>query len=232
MTMDSVIGVFIVLNAVMIGINMQYNSPSYPDWEKHPVFMIISIFMCILFASELAIKLKFHGVARHYGGADFCMNTFDTCIVISDFITVILEIAASFESPIPPSLFRLVRLVRLTRLLRLIRAAIFSDLLAMISGMLGYANFDVGIPLASSAGLLLFVALHYSCWFHRIRRRWRYHVLCRRAPFSSHHLSLQRWRVHRRKRRFYHGAELPKKGDELPCDNTRILLFLLLVWTL
>merc|ERR1712232_1438465 len=48
----------------------------------------------------------------------------------------ILSLFGDF-SPFPPSWFRLVRLVRLCRLLRLLRAQIFSDLLAMVQGILG-----------------------------------------------------------------------------------------------
>jgi hypothetical protein len=137
MTVDSTIGIFIVINAFIIGIDMQYNSEAYPEWKGHWLFVSVSVFMCLLFTAELILKLKLHGPRKHYSGSDFFMNTFDTIIVCADLLLLIGELAASLASPIPPSLFRLIRLVRLTRLLRLLRAPIFQNLLAMIYGIMG-----------------------------------------------------------------------------------------------
>jgi len=135
--MDAIMGVLIVVNAVTIGISMDYSGP---------VLYSIDLFFTISFISELTLKCCMKGVCGHFCGEGAASNIFDACLVFIDLAQLIIgtffadTIGKSMEGSPSASLFRVVRLVRLVRLLRLLRLGIFKDLISMITGMIGGAS--------------------------------------------------------------------------------------------
>jgi hypothetical protein len=154
--LEVVIGAVIMVNAFFIGIEMNYDRKKYPDWYQHGLFKSVNIFVCILFTTEILIKLKIHGFASHFCGSDPKMNILDAVIVLAD----IIQLSQFLHIPLPPALFRLVRLVRLVRLLRVIRSAIFADLLSMVQGIIGAM-----VTLVWALVLLLFMVYFFSLLF-------------------------------------------------------------------
>lgn len=130
-TLDIVVAVIIVLNAIMIGISMDHD---------YGAFAYIDVCFTLCFIVEMIMKFKILTV-RGYFASPF--NWLDFGIIIGDIVQLIL--ARFIKSPLtddtpPAALFRMVRLVRLMRLLRLVNLDFLEDLIAMISGIMGGAS--------------------------------------------------------------------------------------------
>jgi hypothetical protein len=118
----------ILLNSVTIGASMDYASD---------VFVYIDVVFSLTFLVELTIKFRLHGFRPFFKSA---LNCFDFSLICIDMFQLILFVI--LKSPLadaapPASMFRVVRLVRLGRLARLVKLQVFSDLISMISGMIG-----------------------------------------------------------------------------------------------
>jgi len=135
MAMDTVMGAIICLNAVFIGISMDYGENTIGWLMADSVFSVI-------FIAEISIKISMKGVCGHFCGPTRYSNCFDAFLIFIDLVQlavmVIAPDAAENTGDIPSaSLFRVVRLIKLTRLLRLLRSEVFKDLLSMIQGLMG-----------------------------------------------------------------------------------------------
>eukprot|EP00929_Paragymnodinium_shiwhaense_P005546 TRINITY_DN10770_c0_g2_i1.p1 TRINITY_DN10770_c0_g2~~TRINITY_DN10770_c0_g2_i1.p1 ORF type:complete len:694 (+),score=131.89 TRINITY_DN10770_c0_g2_i1:132-2213(+) len=153
MTLDSVIGLFIVLNAIFIGFSMDATE------QQQGLVFTIDISFSVVFIFELMTKLKMHGFRGQFLGSNRFMNMFDAGLIFIDLVQLVLQIvypsAASNVADLPSaSLFRIVRLARLIRILRLLRHPALQTLLMMLHGMFG------GLPTLCWA-LLLFISTVY-----------------------------------------------------------------------
>eukprot|EP00929_Paragymnodinium_shiwhaense_P005554 TRINITY_DN10770_c0_g5_i1.p1 TRINITY_DN10770_c0_g5~~TRINITY_DN10770_c0_g5_i1.p1 ORF type:complete len:753 (-),score=146.10 TRINITY_DN10770_c0_g5_i1:332-2590(-) len=153
LTVDSVIGVLIVLNALFIGVSMDA-----PASHQH-IIVGIDVFFSIAFIFELCLKLAVNGFQKHFLSENRWMNTFDAALIFMDLVQLALQAlytdTASSVADLPSaSIFRVVRLVRLVRILRLLRHPALQTLLMMLHGMVG------GLP-ALGWALILFVSSVY-----------------------------------------------------------------------
>eukprot|EP00929_Paragymnodinium_shiwhaense_P005552 TRINITY_DN10770_c0_g4_i1.p1 TRINITY_DN10770_c0_g4~~TRINITY_DN10770_c0_g4_i1.p1 ORF type:complete len:699 (-),score=111.64 TRINITY_DN10770_c0_g4_i1:322-2418(-) len=153
LTVDSVIGTLIVLNAIFIGVSMDA-----PESHAH-VVVGIDVFFSVAFILELSLKVAVHGIRGHFRGDNRWMNTFDAALILMDLVQLAMQAClpsdASNVADLPSaSIFRVVRLVRLVRILRLLRHPALQTLLMMLHGMVG------GLPTLGWA-LILFVSSVY-----------------------------------------------------------------------
>jgi hypothetical protein len=125
--LDIFIAVIILMNAVVIGISMDYPSKEIE---------MVDLFFNVCFLAELCCKLHLHGFRNHFSQ---WANIFDFLIVAVDLLQLTLEMMnIDLLSDAPAaSLFRVARLVRLVRLIRIARLDMLDDLVALISGMVG-----------------------------------------------------------------------------------------------
>jgi len=138
--MDTVVGFFIVMNAIFLGMSADAHNQDALGYKATDVTF------AAIFWVELAIKVSVKGCKGQYCGPDQFSNLFDAFLIFIDSISIFLELFMSHlirdggsgsEAMAMASLFRIVRLMRLARILRLLRSRVFQDLLSMIQGMLG-----------------------------------------------------------------------------------------------
>eukprot|EP00929_Paragymnodinium_shiwhaense_P056801 TRINITY_DN28442_c0_g2_i1.p1 TRINITY_DN28442_c0_g2~~TRINITY_DN28442_c0_g2_i1.p1 ORF type:complete len:673 (-),score=77.94 TRINITY_DN28442_c0_g2_i1:79-2097(-) len=134
LTLDSVIGFVIAVNAVFIGISMDA-----PDDSAGTIFVIDMCFS-VAFITELIIKLCVNGFKSQFCGPLRVMNTFDASLILCDLLSVVIHILQNGTNKGDlhyASLFRVVRLCRLVRVLRLLRHPSLQTLMIMMHGMVG-----------------------------------------------------------------------------------------------
>eukprot|EP00929_Paragymnodinium_shiwhaense_P071606 TRINITY_DN36386_c0_g1_i1.p1 TRINITY_DN36386_c0_g1~~TRINITY_DN36386_c0_g1_i1.p1 ORF type:complete len:642 (+),score=85.25 TRINITY_DN36386_c0_g1_i1:74-1999(+) len=151
--MDSVSGILICLNAVLIGISMDV------DDEYQDTVMAVDAMFSTAFLIELFIKIYMYGLRAMFCGKMGLSNWFDATIISFDVFQLILHLGVSMNNgrapPLPPaSLFRVVRLVRLVRIVRLLRNPAFDTLKMMLMGMMA------GMPTLVWALMLFVVAIY------------------------------------------------------------------------
>lgn len=133
--LDSVIGFFICLNALILGFQMDADDPKNLGW-----FLVDAAFSC-LYIFEVGLKVRIHGCRRHFGGEDSSWHCFDALLIFIDLIQMMLNTTESTKelmSNTPSAgLFRVIRVAKITRVLRLLRSEFFKDLLMMMQGMIG-----------------------------------------------------------------------------------------------
>jgi len=138
--LDTVVGFFIVLNAIFLGMSADAGNPAALAYRA------IDVTFAAIFWVELTIKVKVKGFHGQYcDKKDRFSNLFDAFLILIDSISIFLELffsdllraGSGNEAMAVASLFRIVRLMRLARILRLLRSRVFQDLLSMIQGMLG-----------------------------------------------------------------------------------------------
>jgi len=130
---DAFMGVLIVINSLTIGFSMD---------NEGFFWTALDVFFSVAFVLELISKISLLGCRVQYCGPARAFNIFDASLIFVDLLQLIMQnflkdAAGSMEATPSASMFRIVRLVRLVRLLRVLRMPIFSDLIAMITGMMG-----------------------------------------------------------------------------------------------
>mmetsp|Transcript_86841 Transcript_86841/g.202123 ORF Transcript_86841/g.202123 Transcript_86841/m.202123 type:complete len:619 (-) Transcript_86841:381-2237(-) len=137
MALDSAMGAVILLNALFLGLQLDYRDGSV-------AWTVVDGIFSVAFALELATKILVRGgLSNYFCGHEAVSNVFDTLLVLTDAAQLFLEALAWDAARIltgggspSASLFRVVRLIRLTRLVRLLRSEKFKSLLTMIQGIL------------------------------------------------------------------------------------------------
>eukprot|EP00929_Paragymnodinium_shiwhaense_P116949 TRINITY_DN8701_c0_g2_i1.p1 TRINITY_DN8701_c0_g2~~TRINITY_DN8701_c0_g2_i1.p1 ORF type:complete len:567 (-),score=164.83 TRINITY_DN8701_c0_g2_i1:159-1859(-) len=159
-SLDSVMGFVIIVNAVYIGFAMDQEDGSAGWVAMNTMFTIVYVL-------ELMVKIFYlRGFMGFYFGPDGFSAKFDTFLVCIDLLQLFLnaaapDVAESMESAPSASMFRILRLVKLARLLRLLRADVFADLLMMIQGMIG------GTGTLFWAMVLFFIVMYVVSLLHR-----------------------------------------------------------------
>jgi len=130
---ESLIGIVIGINTVVIGISSDF------PWEG---WLWIDAVFFVIFLVEAVLKAITSGYREYVFGIDRKWNLFEASLVLLALIELILGMSLMHASNGSGgtklmSLARIVRLVRLTRLIRLARLEIFCDLVVMIRGTLG-----------------------------------------------------------------------------------------------
>lgn len=136
-TVDSIMAGVIFINAIFLGLSVDYKDGSL-------AWLICDSLFSISFIVELAFKIWINGWRGHFCGRGDKPNAqsaigscLDAILIWADFTQLVMEIA-DFDVPPPSaSLFRTVRLLKIARVLRLLKTDIFKDLLDMIQGIVG-----------------------------------------------------------------------------------------------
>lgn len=120
---DMVIGFFIILNSVVLGVqadwNVQHIGQQEPDF-----FGVSEKVFAVVFTSELALRIFGYGIRRFYCGPDWRWAFFDTFIVtlqIFDEITTLLLVDPTAAQNGNLGFMRVIRILRLLRIMRLVR---------------------------------------------------------------------------------------------------------------
>lgn len=163
---DYASGLVILCNAASIGWQTDYNARNLTD-DVPPVFRVFDILFCILFSSELGIRLLAYG-RKFFRGGDLWWNLFDLFMVAMQIFEEFTTLAAansdsgekvsvtggtSFAFLRLLRILRLVRIVRLVRVLRMVRqlrtlvCSIFSSLQSLLWTLVlvGLMNYIVGV---------------------------------------------------------------------------------------
>lgn len=118
-----VIGFFIILNSVVLGVqadwNVQHIGQQEPDF-----FGVSEKVFAVVFTSELALRIFGYGIRRFYCGPDWRWAFFDTFIVtlqIFDEITTLLLVDPTAAQNGNLGFMRVIRILRLLRIMRLVR---------------------------------------------------------------------------------------------------------------
>lgn len=121
--------VMIISNAIVLAVSTDIEM----DWKG---WDYIEFAFTTFFVLELSLKMRMHGVAEFFIGADRAWNIADFFFVAFAVIDAIIVSLAQGTSNFQMfTLMRLFRLCRITRLLRLLRFKIFKELLLMIQGI-------------------------------------------------------------------------------------------------
>merc|ERR1712032_1327386 len=130
--MGIIAGLIIVLNAIFLGMSMDSGHADEGVW------LAISITFTVPFWAELLFKARRLGWREQYCGEGSGSNIFDAVLIFTDTVHILATfLKASFPKGSGIiTVFRIIRVLRLTRLLRLFRAPVFTDLLAMVHGLM------------------------------------------------------------------------------------------------
>jgi len=118
---DMVIGSFIILNSVTIGIQADWNV-QHIGGEEPDFFMVSEKIFAVIFTGELALRIFGLGFKRFYCGPDWRWALFDTMIVslqIFDELTTLVVGTAQNGGNL--GFMRVMRILRLLRIMRLVR---------------------------------------------------------------------------------------------------------------
>jgi len=131
---DVVMGFVITINAIIMGVSMDYDS-------THNAWIVVDFIFSLLFVAEIVIKINLHGLAGHFCGPTYVSSAFDASLLAIDLANVILLLSGTdaqhAEGMPSASLLRLVRLLKLLRLLRILQLNVFSDVVTMVQGIIG-----------------------------------------------------------------------------------------------
>eukprot|EP00928_Gymnodinium_smaydae_P062677 TRINITY_DN4648_c0_g1_i1.p1 TRINITY_DN4648_c0_g1~~TRINITY_DN4648_c0_g1_i1.p1 ORF type:complete len:586 (+),score=103.54 TRINITY_DN4648_c0_g1_i1:68-1825(+) len=133
--LDTLVGTLIVLNAVFIGIRIDYDS-------SHIGWILVDVFFSLVFMVEVMLKLYVQGLNGYFCGPHKASNVFDVSLVSVDLIQFVLDAMLTIDDVDVSgvrvgALLRVVRLGKLLRVIRVLKAKVFNDLLAMLQGMFG-----------------------------------------------------------------------------------------------
>lgn len=156
---DSAMGFVIVLNAIMIGVQMDLDEVIPHVLEFFDKFFLIS------FCVEMVLKIVIHGLPYHFCGPHKRANFVDLLIILVDVIQQSMAAAAkdNNQNKSLSPFFRLVRILKLIRLVRLLRSDVFKDLLSMVQGFSGSMA-----TLGWSMVLFFFVIYVYALIFREL----------------------------------------------------------------
>jgi hypothetical protein len=142
-TLDSVMTIIIVFNAISIGISC--DTSSWSGW------LVIDASFVSLFIIEQLTKMWLLGTRDYCVGEDCLWHWFELILVALS----LLELAA-YSSDVflgESSLFRVFRILRLAKMMRVCRLHVFKDLVMMFNGTLGglrtlfWSVFLISVPL-------------------------------------------------------------------------------------
>lgn len=133
MALDVIVSITICINAIFLGLSMDYSDGSLP-WT------ICDLVFSFIFVIEICFKVYMFGFSGHFCGSTPVMNWFDTLIILVDFVQVWMDVTMPDpeveENTVSASLFRMIRLIRLTRVIRVTKSDAFKDLAELIHGIL------------------------------------------------------------------------------------------------
>jgi len=138
---DYLSGSLVILNAVFIGLQTDYQAANVTDVLPEGYNWANTVF-CLLFTVELLIRILAYG-RNFIAGSQWRWNVFDTILVSTQLADEILTHSAamgatSMESGFNFSFLRILRILRLVRIIRIIRILrLIGELRAIVSSIAG-----------------------------------------------------------------------------------------------
>jgi voltage-gated sodium channel len=133
---DIVLGAFILTNAVLIGLEADYQA-RHIGQPPPKIFEVLEDVYCVIFAAELGLRLWVYG-REFWCSKDWQWNYFDFTVVVLQVFDVCSRPFVSSMNQVDFSFLRAVRLVRLLRIARLARLLhLIVELRTMISSIGG-----------------------------------------------------------------------------------------------
>lgn len=133
---DVVMSVLIILNAVTIGVSLDF----HPEWIGWLVFD--GVFASI-FVLEMLLHMCRSGFRIYFLGDAWRWNVAESILVICGLLDFFFSLAALFvksETALVFTVVRVLRLARIARILRVARLHIFQELLLMVDGCIAGAK--------------------------------------------------------------------------------------------
>lgn len=130
LALDLVMSVFIVLNAIVVGMSVDV-APDWPGW------VFINALFVTVFVAEMVLKFRAYGVRVYFRGRRWMWNLAEFCLVISSVVDLAMEVLSRLSRSnlqVVFTLMRMLRLMRIGRILRVARLPIFAELLLMVNG--------------------------------------------------------------------------------------------------
>jgi len=127
--LDPVIGVVILLNAILTGVQLELER-SWPGWQW------LEVAFTFIFMMEVLLKFVLLGVHSFFMGDDRCWNLFDIVVVllaVSDSLIFFLGDSSALSSF---TVIRILRFGRLTKLVRVLKLKMFKELRLLIDGVI------------------------------------------------------------------------------------------------
>ncbi|CAE7591547.1 Scn10a [Symbiodinium pilosum] len=122
---ESLVGVLIAINSIVMGLEADAPDKRSVGW------VIVENFFCLLWISEMMLKLWFYHLAYFKSG----WNVFDFCLVLLNIFETWVIPSLAIEDLDALGVLRIVRVLRILRLLRLIRLMrLFKNLWLIIVG--------------------------------------------------------------------------------------------------
>jgi len=132
---NSLVGAVIVLNALTIGLETDARSAAKDGHSVSGLWYILEVVFCILFLTELVLRLYYHKIAYFTTSPMRGWNIIDFSIVVVSLADTFILMPIGFGGTARfVSMLRFVRLMRLVRLVRLFR--IFKELWLVANGLL------------------------------------------------------------------------------------------------
>jgi hypothetical protein len=123
-TFDYIMGIFLMLNAVTIGVQVNHMANLEKDAPPPFSFRVIDVCFCVVFTSELLSRLSVHR-RNLYSMKGWQWNVFDTVVVafqIVDEMTMLFLTGTDIQAVIENlGVLRMLRLGRILRLIRMVR---------------------------------------------------------------------------------------------------------------
>eukprot|EP00927_Polykrikos_kofoidii_P034666 TRINITY_DN29368_c0_g1_i1.p1 TRINITY_DN29368_c0_g1~~TRINITY_DN29368_c0_g1_i1.p1 ORF type:complete len:922 (-),score=144.40 TRINITY_DN29368_c0_g1_i1:62-2827(-) len=137
---DNLVGSLILLNAITIGAQTDYNAVNMTDFVTKEYYIIDWIF-CVAFTTELALRLMVYRCKFFSPYNQGCLwNYFDTFVVSAQLLEIFADFLASSTSVNTDQLklLRVLRILRLVRILRVVRVLhLISELRTIVSSIIG-----------------------------------------------------------------------------------------------
>jgi len=147
--------VLVVLNSLMLGVQANYNSTNVGENADHWFFTLAEGVFCILFTTELILRIIAHGHG-FLRGRGWTFNVMDSVLVVMNLMEVIMQGGAVSSVVQNLTLLRIVRICRLVRLIRLCRVLKYVRELRTII-------VSIGISLKSLAWTVVLLLLLIYC---------------------------------------------------------------------
>eukprot|EP00929_Paragymnodinium_shiwhaense_P013371 TRINITY_DN121233_c0_g1_i1.p1 TRINITY_DN121233_c0_g1~~TRINITY_DN121233_c0_g1_i1.p1 ORF type:complete len:722 (-),score=184.56 TRINITY_DN121233_c0_g1_i1:255-2324(-) len=117
-TFDQVMGVFLLLNAAILGIQVNWQAGNLG--RNDPIiYKVLDLIFCVVFAGELLLRLYVHKV-NFYFMAGWQWSYFDTFIVSVQILEEIADVAAG-GTGMSLGFLKLLKIGRLLRMVRMVR---------------------------------------------------------------------------------------------------------------
>lgn len=133
-TLEFLVGMCVLLNAVAIGMETEFEA-RFPDAPIPTYFRLLDLFFCGVFMTEYALRIAVFGIEIFFS-SDWKWNVFDGVVILMQILDCLGELFS--HGIASASLLRVVRLIRLIRITRIVRACrLIHELRTIVASVFG-----------------------------------------------------------------------------------------------